>query len=438
MSIKNSAFWTACFVAIAFMGGCSNDKVLPQGKRLAVLDPVAAIKPDVSAGQSHIVVPPAYANSSWMQESYNPQHLQQNFKVGTSFQKQWSVGFGKGSSKREFLISKPLVNNNRIYTLDASGLLSAFNLENGETLWDVKLRSENDNIDDTALKGAGIAMANGVIFATTGYGTVYAINAQKGNILWHKSLLTPLRIAPMVANNIVYVQSVDNKFYALNAKTGEEQWKYDISLENTTLVGGAPAAYSNDLDMVITGFSNGELQAFNAVLGSPLWSDILISNRKAYSSTFLNTIKAAPVIEGETVYAVGNANILTALDLRSGMRKWEKEIGGVNTPLLIANTLYVVSNTNDLVAVNKENGDVLWATPINMGEKPADVTVFTPLMLDGRLVLALSNGTVYTFMPQTGKLLNTLDLGEDLNTAPIAAKGYIFFVTADADLLAYK
>ena len=425
-------------MAMAFMVACSNDKVLPQGKRIAVLDPVAAIKPDVSAGQSRIVVPAAYTNSSWLQESYNPQHLQQNFKVSTSFQKQWSAGFGKGSSKREFLISKPLVNNNRVYTLDASGLLSAFNIENGETLWDVKLRAENDNVDDTALKGAGIAMANGVIFATTGYGTVYAVNAQKGNILWRKSLLTPLRIAPMVANNSVYVQSVDNKFYALNAKTGEEQWKYDISLENTTLVGGAPAAYSNDLDMVVTGFSNGEIQAFNASLGSPLWSDVLISNRKAYSSTFLNTIKAAPVIEGETVYAVGNANILTALDLRSGMRKWEKEIGGVNTPLLIANTLYVVSNTNDLVAVNKENGDVLWATPINMGKKSAEVMIFNPLMLDGRLVLALSDGTVYTFMPQTGKLLNTLDLGEDLNTAPIAANGYIFFVTADADLLAYK
>ena len=164
----------------------------------------------------------------------------------------------------------------------------------------------------------------------------------------------------------------------------------------------------------------------------------MISNRQAYSSTFLDTVKAAPVIEGETVYAVGNANVLTAIDLRSGTRKWEKEIGSVNTPLLVGNTLYVVSNTNDLLAVNKDNGDVLWATPVNLGKKPADVMIFNPVMLDGRLILALSNGTVYAYMPQTGKLLNSVDLEENLNSAPIAAGGYIFFVTADADLIAYK
>ena len=204
------------------------------------------------------------------------------------------------------------------------------------------------------------------------------------------------------------------------------------------MVGGAPAAYSPELDIVVTGFSNGEIQAFNATLGSPLWSDVLISNRQAYSSTFLDTIKSAPVIEGENVYAVGNANVLVAIDLRSGSRKWEKEIGSVNTPLLIGNTLYVVSNTNDLLAINKENGDVLWATPIDLGKKSAETTIFNPLMLDGRLVVALSNGTVLLYMPQTGKLLNSVDLGENLNSAPIVANEYVFFVTADADIIAYK
>lgn len=428
----------ASAAAVLAVCACSSDKVLPKGERLSVLDPVAAIKPDVASAAGKIIIPAAAANSDWQQEGYNAQHVQNNFKVGTAFQKQWSSSFGKGSSKREFLISKPLAAKNKVYTLDAAGRLSAFDIKNGNLVWKLQLHSKNDNVDDTALKGAGIAVNNGVVYATTGYGAIYAVNAQKGEILWNKSLQTPLRIAPMAANGNVYVQSVDNKFYALNAKNGEEQWKYDISLENTTLVGGAPAAYSADLDMVVTGFSNGEIQAFNASLGTPLWSDVLISNRQAYSSTFLDTVKAAPVIEGETVYAVGNANILTAIDLRSGSRKWEKEVGSVNTPLLVGNTLYVVSNTNDLLAVNKENGDILWATPVNLGKKPADVMIFNPVMLDGRLIVALSNGTVYAYMPQTGKLLNTVDLDEKLNSAPIAAAGYVFFVTAEADLIAYK
>ncbi|MDO4161936.1 MAG: PQQ-binding-like beta-propeller repeat protein [Pseudomonadota bacterium] len=430
---------TGWILAAGFLvSACSGDKVLPEGKRISVLDPIAAVKPDVANSSAHISIPASVTNRNWLQEGYNAQHIQSNFAVGSSFQKQWDSSFGKGGSKREFLISKPLIADGRIYTLDAAGLLSAFNLQNGEVLWDIKLRSDNDNVDDTALKGAGIALDNGTIYATTGYGVVYAVSAKKGEILWQKSLQTPLRIAPMVANGNVYIQSVDNKFYALKAASGEEQWKYDISLENTTLVGGAPAAYAPQLDMVVTGFSNGEIQAFNATLGSPLWSDVLISNRQAYSSTFLDTIKSAPVIDGQTVYAIGNSNIVTAIDLRTGMRKWEREIGSISTPLLVGSTLYIVTNANDLVAVNKENGDILWATPIRPEKKSADTIIFSPLMLGGRLVVTLSDGTLQLYMPQTGKLLSTIDVGEELNAAPIVADGYIVFVTTDADLIAYK
>ena len=218
----------ASAAAVLVVCACSSDKVLPKGERLSVLDPVAAIKPDVASAAGKIIIPAATANSDWQQEGYNAQHVQNNFKVGTAFQKQWSSSFGKGSSKREFLISKPLAAKNKIYTMDAAGRLSAFDLKSGELVWKLQLHSKNDNVDDTALKGAGIAVNNGVVYATTGYGAIYAVNAQKGEILWNKSLQTPLRIAPMAANGNVYVQSVDNKFYALNAKNGDKQWKYDI------------------------------------------------------------------------------------------------------------------------------------------------------------------------------------------------------------------
>ena len=169
-----------------------------------------------------------------------------------------------------------------------------------------------------------------------------------------------------------------------------------------------------------------------------MWSDLLISNRRAYSSTFLNTIKASPIVEGETIYAFSNGNILTALDARSGLRNWEKEIGGKTTPLLSGNTLYVVTNDRDLLAVNKGNGNVLWSTPLDFGDSPAEVVASSPIMLSGRLVVALSNGKVYTYNPQTGAQMSVVDLDAELNSSPIAADGYIVFVTAKAKLLVYK
>lgn len=428
-----------CFaLLVVSISGCSSKKVLPQGKRVAVLAPVSVIKPDVVGGQGQIKLPPLQNNSSWQQTDFNAAHITPNLRVSPAFVKQWSASFGIGASKREVLMSTPLVANGKIYTLDVDGLLSAFDLKDGESLWFTELKPKNKYAKDNALNGIGIAYNNGVIFATTGYGDVYAVSAKNGEILWSKSLNFPIRIAPAVASGKVFVQSVDNKFFALDEKNGEILWKYDIMLENTTLVGGSVPAYCPDLDMVVAGFSSGELQTFNASIGSPLWSDILISNRQAYSSTFLNTIKASPIVEGETIYAFSNGNILTAIDGRTGLRNWEREIGGKTTPLLAGNVLYVISNDRDLLAINKENGNVLWSKPLDFGKKPAEVVASAPIMLSNRLIIALSNGMVYTYDPKTGERLSAVDLDEELNSSPIAADEYIIFVTSKAKLLVYK
>lgn len=432
--------WTAagCIVLVLSVGACSSDKVLPKGKRISVLEQASTIKPDVANGADLVKISEAANGSQWLQVDYSAQHIIPHINTDVKFKKQWSSGFGSGRSKRDMLLSRPIIDKKSIYTLDAEGMLSAYNIEDGERIWRVELTSDNSNVDDTALKGAGMAMENGVIYVTTGFGAVVALKSSDGSTIWENNLKTPLRIAPVVVADKVFVQSADNKFFALEAKNGEIVWDYDIALENTTVIGGPAPAYSKALDVVICGFSNGDIQAFNASLGTPLWSDGLVSNRQVYSSTYLHAVKASPVVEGETAYVLGSADVLAAIDIRSGSRIWEKEVGGNNTPLLSGNTLFLVSNSNDLLAVNKKNGDILWAVPIELGGKATEVSPFTPILLNGRLVLALSNGRVIEYNPRNGQKINMVDLETELNSAPIAANGYVIFTTANAKLIAYK
>lgn len=434
----NSAMWAGAIAAAMLVTACSGDKVLPEGKRIAVLDQSTVIRPDVANGAAQIKVPAAVEVTDWRQVDANNRHAMPNAKFGGEFTKAWKESFGSGSSKRDILLAQPLINGDNVYALDVEGRLTAFNLTDGEKIWKTTLEPQNKRADETSLKGAGIATDGATIYATTGFGDVFAVNAADGEIKWRQELQTPLRIAPTLAAGKVMVQNIENKIYALDAQNGEILWNYDIALEDTTMVGGASVAYSPSLDVVITGFSNGEIQAFSATFGTPLWSDMLISNRQAYSSTYLHTIKAAPVIEGDTVYALGTADVLAAVDIRSGMRIWEKEIGGSNTPLLAGNALYIITENNDLVAVDTQNGKVLWAKAIDLGEKPKGVRAFGPVMIDSRLLVALSNGMVYVYSPAGGAVLSEFNTDEDLNAAPIVANGYILFVTKNARLLAYK
>lgn len=434
---RKFGFCLFCTLVSICLTSCTT-KEIPQGKRISVLDSVTAVKAEVADGSAQIKPSATVSVNEWLQPNANAQHVVPNANVGTEFKKQWKADFGAGSSRRNLLMGKPLVKNNVVYTLDADGVLSAFNLQDGEKLWKVEITSENKNIEATSMKGAGLSMFGDTIYITTGFGSVVAVKAKNGGKLWEQNLHAPLRIAPTVAAGKVFVQNINNKFFALNAASGEILWDYDIAMESTTLVGGAPAAYSPALDVVITGFSNGEIQSFGATIGTPLWSDNLVSNRQAYSSTALHTIKAAPVIEGETVYALGTADVLAAIDIRSGSRRWEKEIGGNQTPLLSGNTLYVVTNANDLVALDKQSGKVLWAKAIDLGKDADEITVYAPIMLNSRLVLALSDGRVLLYDAKSGAKINEVDLKEKLNTAPVTAQGYILFTTSNAKIIAYK
>ena len=91
-----------------------------------------------------------------------------------------------------------------------------------------------------------------------------------------------------------------------------------------------------------------------------------------------------------------------------------------------------------MLAINKATGDILWATAIELGGKPSEVTPYSPILLNNQLVVALSNGRVLTYNPQDGQKTNMIDLDEKLNSAPIAAQGYIIFATTKAKLLVYK
>ncbi len=437
--IMKQSFGLFCVLsATILMSACSKDKVIPQGKRVAILEQAAAVKSEVANGASQINLGEAVVNPYWRQVDANAQHRIPNVKMTPKWQRIWKADFGTGSSKHEFLISEPLLNGDHIYTLDADGFLRAFKLTDGEVDWAVELRVPERNVNDTAIKGVGLATDGNAIYATTGFGAVFAIRAKDGHPLWYYDTEVPLRIAPVLAAGKVLVQSVDNKFWALDVNSGEVLWQYDIAMEDTTMVGGAAAAYNADLDMVVTGFSNGELQAFKANIGTPLWSDMLISGKYAYSSTALHAVKAAPVIEGNKVYALGASNVMAAIDMRTGLRVWEKEISGSNTPLLSGNTLFVITDKADLVALDKSNGRILWVKSIDYGEDDKMPRIFGPVMINNQLVVAMSNGFVVCYDAKTGNEIQRIDTDEELNGAPIAANNRILLVSANAKLMVYE
>ena len=176
-------------------------------------------------------------------------------------------------------------------------------------------------------------MANGIVYCTVVLysnnrsGRVYALNAKTGAVFWAQALGADADPAsPTVANNIVYVPSLDQNVYAFDAYSGALIWKY-----KTTGFPFDAAAVANGVLYVGADY----LYALNAADGTLVWK----------SAFMLGTGSAdtSPVVANGVVYTGGSGYDLVALDAGTGALLWKytTSYGVGGTPTVANGILYV-------------------------------------------------------------------------------------------------
>jgi FOG: WD40-like repeat len=86
----------------------------------------------------------------------------------------------------------------------------AFDARTGSQIWASQTPTEKANT--ASLYGGGIAYDQGRIYATNGLGYVAALDERNGGIVWKVRPGGPLRGAPSVSNDSVYVIAKTIKF----------------------------------------------------------------------------------------------------------------------------------------------------------------------------------------------------------------------------------
>lgn len=433
-----SLAYSAMAVSLASCGLFTPEKILPEGERISVLSSETEIKPDYAPGYVKIKLPQPQPNSRWSQSGGNAKHVMSHLKSGNQIEEYWTANFGEGASKRDFLIAAPVVAHRVVFAIDADAVVTARRLDDGREIWHKRLKPVIKDDKGIALKGAGIAYNGQQLFATTGFGGVFALEMKTGKEIWRYDTEMPIRIAPTTENNRLLVQTIDNTLIALDALSGKEIWKYKTTAEATTLVGGASPAYSSEEDVAVAAFNNGELRAFKASTGTPLWSEMLISPKRTNSLANITAIKANPIIDGDKVFAAGHSDVLMAIDLRTGKKIWEREISTSNQPWIAGKFMYVLSDNFELIALQKDTGKVVWNKKLPVPEHNAGLSAIGPVLANNSLIAALSDGHVFAISPYTGAILGFINVDDEIGLSPVIADGVVIFTTNDADLLAYK
>ena len=437
------ALATSLALSLAACGGGLFGKKDPKstptlGDRIPVLSKIesgAKVDPDLVGVP--VVLPAAQRNSEWAQAGGTAGKASGHLALAETPVRAWSTQIA-GSSERRRLAASPVVGAGKLYAVDTDGVIHAFDASSGASLWNH--RTELDGGLKATAFGGGVSYADGRVFATNGAGDVLAMDANSGAELWKVKPGGPLRGAPTIAFNSVYVMSQDNQIFALDAADGKLKWQESGSASQAGVFGvAAPAAGQGT---VIAGYSSGELAAYRYENGRVLWTDALSRTSISTQVGTLADIDADPIIDAGRVYALGQGGRMAAYELTTGQRIWELNLAGISTPAIAGEWIFTLTDDARLLAIARATGKVRWITQLaryrDEEDKKGPIFWTGPVLAGNQLWVASSEGEIYRISTGEGSAAMFTDIKDSVSLAPIVAEGTLYILDDSGRITAWR
>ncbi len=419
-------------------GGKDKPKTPTLGNRIPILSRVdTGAKVDPQLADVSVIVPPAAANPEWPQAGGTASKSYGNLELAANPGRSWTAQIA-GSNNKQRLAASPVVGGGQLFVMDTAGTVHAFDAQTGARRWSTAFSIKGDG--QSSVYGGGASYADGRVYITTGLGEVAALDAKNGAIVWKVKPAGPLRGSPTIAFNSIFVMTMDNQVYSLNAADGSALWNEAASSGQTGVFGvAAPAAGQGT---IVAGFSTGELVAYRYENGRQLWSDALARTSLSTSVGVLTDIDADPIIDRGRIFALGQGGRMAAYELVTGQRIWELNLAGISTPAIAGDWIFTLTDDGKLLCIQRATGKVRWLTQLarfeNEKKKKNPIFWTGPVLAGNRLWFANSNGQVYSAGIEDGAPVSFTDLKNSVTLAPIVAGGTLYILDDSGKLAAFR
>jgi outer membrane protein assembly factor BamB len=235
----------------------------------------------------------------------------------------------------------------RLYYGDrVTGRLRAYDARSGDDLWSV-------NVDDERLVVRSLHRDHGV-FASS-LGTLYALDPTDGSVRWDTPVPKHVRSGPVVRDGTAFVTKWTDgmDLLALDAASGDEQWRYPLSPTEVSRDGGTYrrwyglGAATGDTVVVVERHADptpGALHAVDAASGDRLWRVDPPEGATAFS-------KPTVVTDAVFVCAGGDARTeLLRLDLADGATTGTWSLPDHGGAPVVADGRVLVQTSDELLA----------------------------------------------------------------------------------------
>ena len=207
-------------------------------------------------------------------------------------------------------------------------VIFSFSQVNADTLYGNMQTVTQDMLDRADGDANNFLHTNGN-YSQTRYHPAAQINLENvGDLrpawIFQTEIVESMETSPIVVNGIMYVTTSFNHVYALNAETGEQLWHFKHKMGPITTYCCGPnnrgiAAYG---DMVYMGTLDAKLVALDAATGALKWETQIADPELGYSETMAPTAVDGKILIGTNGGEYGVRGFVKAYDAATGKLLW--------------------------------------------------------------------------------------------------------------------
>ncbi len=335
----------------------------------------------------------------------------------------WKRNLGAGAD-RGYAILKPAYGADGVYAASRSGSVFKLNPADGSILWRRDLEA-----DIFSGVGVGVGVGESVAAVALDNGTVVALDADSGEVLWESPLNRQISAIPVVGKGRVIARTASGRVAGLDAGDGAVVWSFERAAPGLSVHGDSPPVISGDA--VLAGMANGKLVANNVVSGREYWETEVSFARGRNELERLSDSDTAPLVSATTVYTATYQGNVAALRLQNAAVKWKAKISSRLPMSLGGGRLLVTSELGEVVAIDAESGDILWNRESFRGHGMS-----RPLVVRERVVVGDARGNIHSLDLDNGALLETRKAVNGAVVALIPGRNQFAVFSSEGDISA--
>lgn len=257
-------------------------------------------------------------------------------------------------------------------------------------------------------------------------GCIYAINTKTKNQIWRYQVGTPILSQVAVYNDMIFFSSKE-VFYALNINTGEEIWKYDTKVEDRYKFRKDEWDYHDaspviDNNVVYFGSGMGFVYGLDILTGKIVWE---------FKTDKQAAVRSTPLIYEGIMYFGDWNGAYYAVDIKSKQSKWVLNYSKPfqSSSIIADKTIFFGGRDTNIHAVDIVTGQEKWTY-----KEPAGSWITGDPIIPDKIVYFPTSDEkkVYAMDISTGKVEVVYNIYKNSFSKPLIYNNVLYVTSGDA------